>query len=79
MSDWVWSLISAVGTPLILFFWQSLLKRELTEDWGRRIGKLLTVLFRQRLGLSGGNTIREKFQSTVDDFINGLRQGLKVE
>ncbi len=79
MSDWVWSLISALGTPLLLFFWQSLLKRELTEDWGRRIGKLLTVLFRQRLGVAGGNSIRDKFQSTVEDFVNGLRQGLKVE
>jgi len=79
MSDWVWSLVSAVGTPLFLFLWQSFLRRERTEDWGRKIGRLLTVLLRQKLGIAGGNSLRERFQSTIEDFINGLRQGLKVE
>ncbi len=79
MADWVVSLIGAIGTPLILFIWQCFLKRELTEDWGRRIGRVLTIFFRQRLGVTSGNSVAEKFQSTAEDFINGLRQGLKVE
>ena len=79
MPEWGWSLAGAAFAPLVLFFWQGLLKRETTEDWGRRIGRFITLFLRQRLGVAGGNSVREKFQSTVEDFTNGLRQGMKIE
>lgn len=79
MPEWGWSLIGAAGAPLLAFLWQGVLKRETTEEWGRRFGRLVAAFLKQRLGVAGGETMREKFQSTVEDFINGLRQGLKVE
>lgn len=79
MPEWGWSLVGAIGAPLIIFIWQALLKRESTENFGRRIGRLVTIFLRQKLGITGGNTVRDRFQSTVEDFTNGLKQGLHMD
>ena len=79
MTEWGWTLIGAVGAPLIAFLWQAFLKRETTEQWGTRAGKVITRFLRQRLGVKGGDSVRDRFQSTVEDFLRGLEQGLKAE
>jgi hypothetical protein len=79
MSEWIWSLIGAVGAPLVVFVWQSFLKRETTEAWGRRVGVLISTILRQRFGVKGGESIRDRFASTVEDFVKGLLDGLKSD
>ena len=76
MPEWGWALVGAVGVPLIGFFWQAFLTREATEHWGRLTGALVAKFLRQRLGTAGGNSIRDRFRSTVGDFWRGLESGL---
>lgn len=77
MPDWLWSLLGGLGVPLLLFLWQAILTRDRTEEWGRKCGLLIKVVFRQRLGVAGSLSMRDRFISTVEDFVRGLRLGLE--
>jgi len=76
MPEWSWVLIGAVGAPLIGFVWQAFLTRESTERWGRLAGAVIAKFLRQRLGVTGGDSIRDRFRSTVADFWRGMETGL---
>jgi len=79
MPEWGWALVGAVGAPLIGFIWQALLKREDTERWGKLIGSFVTRFLRQKLGVKGGDSVRDRFKSTAEDFMRGLESGLEEE
>jgi hypothetical protein len=79
MPEWGWALVGAVGAPLIGFFWQALLKRENTERWGRLIGSFISRFLHQKLGVKGGDSVRDRFKSTAEDFMRGLKSGLDEE
>jgi len=79
MPDWCWALIGAVGAPLIGFLWQGLLSRSRTERWGRIAGRCIARLLRQRLGVAGGASVRDRFRSTVADLWKGMEAGLMEE
>ena len=76
MPEWGWALLGAVGAPLIGFLWQALITRESTERWGRLTGRFVSCFLRQKLGVKGGDSLRDRFKSTVEDFLRGLEAGL---
>ncbi len=76
MPEWGWAAIGAVGAPLIGFFWQSFLKRETTERFGKLIGRFVTNTLKQKFGVEGGDSVKDRFKSTIADFVRGLESGL---
>ena len=76
MDSWLSGLLVTVGAPILIFLWQGLLRRETVYEWGRCAGVALSKLLGQRFGVAGGDSIEERFKSTVADFVDGLNQGL---
>jgi len=76
MPEWGWALIGAVGAPLLGFLWQGFLRRETTERWGLLTGRFIAAFLRQKLGVAGGDSIRDRFRSTAADFWRGMEAGL---
>lgn len=69
-------LIGAVGVPLALFLWQLLLKRHRVKNWGIRVGRLVSRVLGQKIGVSGGEKVEQRIKSTVSDFIEGVFEGM---
>lgn len=76
MPEWCWAVVGAIGAPLVCFFWQAFLTREKTEGWGAAAGRALGSLLYQRLGIAGGQEVKARFCSTLDDFTSGIKRGL---
>ena len=71
--------LGAVGVPLLGFAWQAFLKRETTFKWGRSLGVVLSKVFAQRLGPKIGQEVEGRFSTTVQDFVDGLKEGLAAD
>ena len=76
MHELLTGLIGAVAAPLVLYLWQLLLPRQSTKRWGFRLGRLLTLFGRQKVGVKGWESLEDRLKSTVSDFIEGVYEGL---
>lgn len=65
--------VAAAAIPAIIGF---ALPRKKTYAWGLAIGKFCSTFLRQKLGTAGGQTVENRFQTTIADFIEGLNAGL---
>lgn len=79
MHELVTGLIGAVGVPLIIFLWQTFLKRETVQQWGIRIGRFFSRILGQKIGIQGSRKIRDRILSTVEDLIQGIYTGMDEE
>jgi len=69
----------AVGFPLVGFLWQSFLKREKTFAWGKRAGKAISFFLGQKLGKERGHELEGRFETTAQDFFDGMKEGLAAD
>lgn len=84
MMDWlanpiVHGAIGTIGVPAVLFLFGLLMKPERVRSWGYACGKVITTLLRQKIGKSAGEKIEGRFQSTINDFIGGLHEGMDFD
>jgi hypothetical protein len=80
--DWtpiIYGAIGAVGVPMAGFIWQAFLKRENTFKWGRWCGAFLSKVLQQRLGAKIGDEVEGRFATTLQDFVDGVKEGLASE
>ena len=78
MNQFIFSLIGAVGVPLLLFLWQALLSRERVVVWGERVGVFCRVFLFQKIGAAEGSRLAARLVTTVADFVEGLYHGLSA-
>ena len=75
LSSILTGVITAIAVPLVLYLFGLLLPRERTFGFGYKLGRLLTKLGQRRIGRDW-ESIEDRIQATVSDFVDGVYQGL---
>jgi len=71
-------IVGGVVVPLIVFLINLYLPNDKVKAFGRKVGRIATKYFRQKLGRPY-EEVESKFQGTLAAFIEGINEGLDVD
>ncbi|MAF24494.1 hypothetical protein CL634_02820 [bacterium] len=79
MPEWLQGLlipVAGLAIPTVIGFF---LPRKKTRGWGVSVGKMLSAFGQKKMGKSAYEKAEGKLQSSINDFIEGVHEGLDAD